>query len=117
LSAESASAEGALFAFTDDNWEQEVLASDLPVAVGFYAEWCVPCRTVSPSLEGSAAGLVGRMRVGCLNVDENPRVTARYKVQGLPTLLVFDRGEPVERRVGLMAREYLFGLLESRAKR
>jgi len=94
-------------AFTDATWEREVTASPLPVLVHFFADWCVPCRTVSRALESLAATCAGRLRVGRLDVDANPAVAERFKVQGLPMLLLIAGGEIQQRRVGLMADEDL----------
>jgi thioredoxin 1 len=94
-------------AFTDAGWEREVVASRLPVLVHFFADWCIPCRTVSRTLESLAAEYAGRLRVGRLDVDGNAAVAERYKVQGLPTLMLIEGGQVRERRVGLMADEDL----------
>jgi thioredoxin 1 len=93
--------------FTDATWEREVVASRLPVLVHFFADWCIPCRTVSRSLESLAAEYADRLRVGRLDVDGNTAVAERYKVQGLPTLMLIESGQVRERRVGLMADEDL----------
>ncbi|RNM12446.1 thioredoxin [Nocardioides pocheonensis] len=85
---------------TDDQFETEVLASDLPVLVEFWAPWCGPCHQVAPVVEQLAEERAGRLRVVKINQDENPLVSARYRVLGLPTLLVFDRGEPVAQITG-----------------
>jgi thioredoxin len=104
-----------LMMLTSENWDRQVLGSPVPFAVGFFAEWCVPCRTMSPALQGAAAALWDRMRFGQVDVEASPELAVRCGIQGLPTLLIFTRGEEVQRRVGLMAREDLFELLESRA--
>jgi thioredoxin len=104
-----------LMLLTAENWERQVLGSPVPFAVGFFADWCVPCRTMSPALQGASAALWDRMRFGQVDVEENPELAARCSIQGLPTLLIFCRGQEVQRRVGLMAREDLFELLESQA--
>jgi thioredoxin 1 len=90
---------------TDSTWQTEVLSARQPVAVVFWAEWCVPSRTAVETIETLAAGSRGPFRLGVVNVDENPRTTERYGIQGLPTLLVFRNGETIERRVGLMSPE------------
>jgi thioredoxin len=104
-----------LVTLNEENWDREVLGSPVPFAVGFFAEWCVPCRTMAPALQGAAAALWSRMRFGSVDVEESPELATRYAVQGLPTLLIFTGGDVVQRRVGLMAREDLFELLESQA--
>jgi thioredoxin len=101
--------------FTDATWEREVVDSRIPVLVHFFAEWCAPCRTVSRSLESLAAAHVDRLRMGGLDVDANAATAERYKVQGLPTLLLIEGGQVRERRVGLMAQEALRAFVEERA--
>jgi thioredoxin len=93
--------------FTDATWEREVIGSRLPVLVHFFAEWCVPCRTVGRSLEALAAEHGSRLRMGGLDVEANAATAGRYKIQGLPTLLLIRGGQVLERRVGLMAHEAL----------
>ena len=75
-----------------------------PVAVVFWAEWCLPSRTAAETAETMASTARLPVRVGVLNVDENPRTTERYGIRGLPTLIVFRNAQPAERRVGLMSR-------------
>jgi thioredoxin 1 len=90
---------------TDSTWQTGVLSAQEPVAVIFWAEWCVPSRAAVETIEALATRRRGAFRLGAVNVDENPRTTERYGIQGLPTLLVFRNGETTERRVGLMSRE------------
>jgi thioredoxin len=97
--------------FTDASWDRDVLASSVPVVVGFWAEWCVPCHMAQPALESAEQQAGGRLRFGTVNFDENPRLIERYAVQGLPTILVIKDGEPADRRVGLMGRAALQDLL------
>jgi thioredoxin 1 len=85
---------------TDAQFDAEVLASDLPVLVEFWAPWCGPCHQVAPVLAQLAEERAGRLRVVKINQDENPLVSARYRVLGLPTMLVFDGGEPVAQLTG-----------------
>jgi thioredoxin 1 len=99
--------------FTDQNWAQDVLASEKPVLVDFWAEWCAPCKAMVPDLEAVAAQYEGRVRVGKLNVEENDQVPFQYGITAMPTLLVFKGGKVAEQRVGKMGREQLAKLLDA----
>jgi thioredoxin len=101
--------------FTDATWQTEVLSSAAPVAVVFWAEWCVPSRNAAAAIEAVADRRGSGPRLGLVNVDHNPRTTERYRIQGLPTLIVFRGAEPEERRVGSMSRDDLARLLDKHA--
>ncbi|HSD27895.1 MAG TPA: thioredoxin [Vicinamibacteria bacterium] len=88
---------------TDSRFEEQVLASPLPVLLDVWAPWCVPCRGMEPVVEELAASLAGKVRVAKLNVDLNPEAAARLRIMGVPTLIVFKDGQEVTRMVG--ARE------------
>ena len=105
-------ADDKLAAFTDANWAAEVVASQQPVLVDFWAEWCVPCKTLVPILEAVAAQLDGKVKVGKLNVEDNDQVPFKYGITTLPTLMLFKNGQVSEQRVGLISKENLVKLLE-----
>jgi len=98
--------------FTDQNFEQEVLKSEQPVLVDFWAEWCGPCRLVAPTVEALAGEYAGRAKVGKLNVDENQSVTSRYNIRGIPTLLLFKNGEIAQQWVGAHSKDAIVKILE-----
>jgi len=98
--------------YTDQNWEQDVLGSAQPVLVDFWAEWCVPCKTLVPTIEAVAQQFGGRLRVGKLNVEENAQVPFRYNITTLPTLMIFKGGQVSEQRVGLISKDNLIKLIE-----
>ncbi len=97
---------------SDANWEADVVKSPLPVLVDFWADWCVPCKTLLPTVEAMAAQFAGRLKVGKMNVEENPDVTFKYNVTTLPTLLVLKNGTVAEQRIGLISKDKLIQLLE-----
>ena len=97
---------------SDQNFEQQVLKSDKPVLVDFWAEWCAPCRMVAPAVEALAAEYAGRAKVGKVNVDENQSVTSRYNIRSIPTLLVFKNGQIQAQVVGTTSKENLSRLLD-----
>ena len=94
-------------AVSDADWETEVLKSDVPVLVDFWAEWCGPCRMVSPVVEEIATEKTGALKVVKLNVDDNPETARRYKVMSIPTLMVFSGGDEKKRLVGARGKSQL----------
>ena len=87
-------------AVTDDSFETDVLGAATPVVVDFWAEWCGPCKTIGPALEEIAAEMNGQLTVAKVNVDDSPNTPSKYRVRGIPTLLIFKNGEEVGRKVG-----------------
>ncbi len=98
--------------FTDGAWDKDVLNSEVPVLVDFWAEWCGPCRMMAPTVDVIANEYAGRVKVGKLNVDENNATAGRYQVRGIPTLLVFKGGKVVGQQVGAIGKSDIQKLIE-----
>jgi len=98
--------------FTTENWNQDVLGSEKPVLVDFWAAWCGPCRMVAPIIDEVAAEFAGKMVVGKLNVDEHPAVAGQYQVMSIPTLAIFKNGELVDKSVGFRGKADLVKMME-----
>jgi thioredoxin 1 len=101
-----------ILAFSDQNFESEVLKSDKPVLVDFTAAWCGPCKALAPVVDKLADELVGKVRVGKLDIDASPDVAARYGVRSVPTVMVFKGGQRVAQHVGIANRNELVKLIE-----
>lgn len=99
--------------FTDSGWDSEVLKSETPVLVDFWAEWCGPCRMMSPAIDAVAETYGGKLKVGKLNVDDNGATATRYNVRGIPTLLLFKGGQIIEQRVGAMSKGDLVKMIDT----
>lgn len=97
--------------FTDEVFDQEVVNSDKPVLVDFWAPWCGPCRAMAPTVDAIAAEYAGKVKVGKLNTDDNQQTAMRYGIRGIPTLLLFKGGRVVEQRVGAIPKPEVVKML------
>jgi len=98
--------------FTDQTWDQEVLNSDLPVVVDFWAQWCGPCSMIASVVEEISQEYEGKIKVGKLNVDENPVTPGKYQVKAIPTVLFFKGGKPVDTVVGVVPKKAFVDKIE-----
>jgi len=103
---------GHTLEFSEQNFEEEVLKSDKPVLVDFWATWCAPCRMMAPAVEAIAEAYAGRAKVGKLNVDENLALTSQYNIRGVPTLLLFKSGQIRDQIAGAASKEAISKLLD-----
>lgn len=97
--------------FTDDNFEEEVLKSKIPVMVDFFAEWCGPCKMMAPAIDELAKEHEGRWKIGKLDVDSAVKVAEKYGIQSIPTLMFFKDGKAVDKSVGFQAKEKILAKL------
>ena len=97
---------------TTTNFEQEVLQSQIPVLLDFWADWCGPCRMAAPIIDEIATETAGKVRVGKVNVDTDIELAQRYRIASIPTFLVFKNGELAEKAIGLQSKEDLMNLLK-----
>jgi thioredoxin 1 len=97
---------------TDDTFTDEVLKTDIPVLVDYWAEWCGPCKTITPVLDEIAQEYVGKLKIAKLNIDENPNTPPKYGVRGIPTLMLFKGGAVEATRVGALSKSQLTALID-----
>jgi len=100
-----------VFAFSDANFDREVLQSEIPVLVDFWATWCAPCKVIAPLIDAVAESRVGTIKVGKVNVDENPATPGKYGVRGIPTLILFKGGVVIDQIVGAVPKSQLEALI------
>ncbi len=96
---------GATLSVSDASFEKDVLQSSEPVVVDFFADWCGPCKAMAPALEQVAAELKGKVKVAKIDVDRNPNITQQYRIQAMPTLMIFKNGEVAAQRVGALVQK------------
>ncbi len=97
---------------TDDNFDDQVIQSEIPVLVDFWAEWCGPCKVIGPTIDALAADYQGKIKVAKLNVDDSPKTAGRFGVRSIPTLIVFKDGEAQQAAIGVRPQGQLAELIE-----
>ncbi|HXH03586.1 MAG TPA: thioredoxin TrxA [Candidatus Competibacteraceae bacterium] len=98
---------------TDDTFEAEVLNSEQPVLVDYWAEWCGPCKMIAPILDEVAEEYAGRLKVAKLNIDDNPATPPKYGIRGIPTLMLFRNGNVEATKVGALSKSQLAAFIDS----
>jgi len=98
---------------SDDNFEEEVLKSDLPVLVDYWAEWCGPCKMIAPILDDISGDYAGKLRIAKLNIDENPVTPPKFGIRGIPTLMIFKEGNVAATKVGALSKSQLTAFIDS----
>ena len=101
-----------IISVSDDDFEKEVLQSDIPVLVDYWAEWCGPCKMISPILEEIAGGYSDKVKIAKLNIDENPNTPPKYGIRGIPTLMLFKNGTVEATKVGALSKSQLTSFLD-----
>jgi thioredoxin 1 len=102
-----------IISVSDESFEEQVLKSDIPVLVDFWAEWCGPCKMIVPILDDVAPTYSGKLKIAKVNIDENHAIPAKYNVRGIPTLILFENGDVKATKVGALSRTQLTAFLDS----
>lgn len=97
---------------SDDDFDQEVLQSDIPVLVDYWAEWCGPCKMIAPILDEIAGDYSGKLKIAKLNIDENPNTPPKFGIRGIPTLMIFKNGTVEATKVGALSKSQLTSFLD-----
>lgn len=100
-------------AVTDDNFDSEVLNSDTPVLVDYWAEWCAPCKAIAPVLDDIASEYADKVKITKMNIDENPTTPSKFGIRSIPTLMVFKNGQVESTRMGALSKSQLAEFLDS----
>lgn len=103
----------AIQTVTETSFETDVLASPVPVLVDYWAEWCGPCKMISPIVDQAAASFSGQIKVAKVNVDENPKIARQFNVRSIPTLMLFKDGHPVATKVGALNKSQLAAFIDA----
>jgi thioredoxin 1 len=98
---------------TDDTFEQEVLQSEIPVLVDYWAEWCGPCKMIAPLLDEIVADYAGKLKIAKLNIDENSATPPKFGIRGIPTLMIFKNGDVEATKVGALSKSQLTAFIDS----
>ncbi len=104
---------GKIIALDDDSFETEVLKSELPVLVDYWADWCGPCKMIAPILEELVGEYAGKLTIAKLNIDENPATPPKYGIRGIPTLMIFKDGAVEATKVGALSKSQLTAFIDS----